>query len=113
MESSNAPAALSPWRAFWRWMAGSYAETMDRERVVRIATRLPFLLCTAILLAVICRQGASLFGVGTVFILYIAAATLWISGQHQASIKAAQSGKSADKPWTFPYLISAPHARTC
>jgi lysophospholipase L1-like esterase len=41
-----------------------------------------------------------------VFVVYVAAATLWIRGQHQASVDAVVQGKDSLRPWTFPYRTS-------
>jgi lysophospholipase L1-like esterase len=80
--------------------------TMSSARVARIAFRLSFLVAAAVALAIVCRQGSSLFEVGLVFTVYVAAATLWVRGQHQASVDAAQAGDETLYPWTFPYSIS-------
>jgi hypothetical protein len=76
--------------------------------MARIAFRLTFLVAAAVALAVVCRQGSSLFEVGLVFTVYVAAATLWVRGQYQASVDAAQQGNQSLQPWTFPYWISGP-----
>ncbi len=81
---------------------------MSSTRVARIAFRLSFLVAAAALLAFVCRQGSSLFEVGLVFTVYVAAATLWVRGQHQASVDAAQQGDESLRPWTFRYRISGP-----
>jgi hypothetical protein len=89
-------------------LAGPYAEAMDGERAARIVCRLPLFVATAVLLVVVCRQGATLFQVGLVFALYVVVTTVWVSGQHQASVKAARSENADERPWTFPYCISFP-----
>lgn len=81
---------------------------MTSARMARIAFRLTFLVAAAVALAVVCRQGSSLFEVGLVFTVYVAAATLWVRGQYQASVDAAQQGNQSLQPWTFPYWISGP-----
>jgi lysophospholipase L1-like esterase len=79
---------------------------MTWARVLRIAFRLTFLITAAGALAWVCRQGSSLSQVGLVFTVYVAAATLWVRGQYQASVDAAQQGDASLYPWTFPYWIS-------
>src|SRR4051812_6585089 len=79
---------------------------LGEARVVRIAMRLVFLLGAAAGLALVCRQGASLFAVGMVFVVYVVAATLWVRGQHQASVDAAQTDDDFLRPWTFPFTVS-------
>ena len=86
------------------------AGAMTSARIARIAFRLSFLIGAAVVLAVVCREGASLAWVGIVFTVYVAAATLWVRGQHQASVDAAQQGDESLYPWTFPYWISGPVA---
>ncbi|WP_410788631.1 GDSL-type esterase/lipase family protein [Kribbella sp. C-35] len=81
---------------------------MDGERVALIVSRLSLFVATAVLLVVVCRQGATLFHVVLVFTLYVAVAAVWVSGQHQASVKAARSKNADERPWTFPYWISLP-----
>src|SRR4051812_42398744 len=79
---------------------------MTCARAARIAFRLTFLVVAAGMLAWVCRQGSSLSEVGLVFTVYVAAATLWVRGQYQASVDAAQQGDESLYPWTFPYWIS-------
>ena len=79
---------------------------MTGARRARIVFRLGFLIAAAGVLAWRCREGASPFEVGVVFTVYVAAATLWIRGQYQASVDAAQKGDDALRPWTFPYPVS-------
>jgi uncharacterized membrane protein len=81
-------------------------DPMDKDRAWRIAFRLTFLVAAMVALAIVCRQGTSMFTVGLVLTVYVAAATLWIRGQHQASVDVAQ-GK-ATYVWTLPYWISGP-----
>jgi hypothetical protein len=80
---------------------------LPRERQVRIAIRLGLLLGAAALLAYVCRNGSSLFSVAVAFVVYVAAATLWIRGQHQVSVDAAQQGNDNLRPWTFRYRYTA------
>lgn len=93
-------------RRFRRWLAGPYASAMDSARAVRITARLLLFLGATVVLVVVCRQGSSLFQVGLAFSFYVAAITLWVRGQHQASVDAVTSGKAARQPWTPPYLLS-------
>src|SRR5215207_9259031 len=79
---------------------------MTPARIMRIALRLTFLLAATVGLVIVCREGSSLSEVGLVFTVYVAAATLWVRGQHQASVDAAQQGNESLRPWTFPYWIS-------
>jgi hypothetical protein len=80
---------------------------LPRERQVRIAIRLGLLLGAVALLAYVCRNGSSLFSVAVAFVVYVAAATLWIRGQHQVSVDAAQQGNDDLRPWTFRYRYTA------
>ena len=80
---------------------------LPRERRARIAIRLGILLGAAALLAYVCRNGSSLFSVAVAFVVYVAAATLWIRGQHQVSVDAAQQGNDDLRPWTFRYRYTA------
>jgi len=79
---------------------------MTGARLVRIVFRLSFLIAAAGVLAWRCREGVSPFEVGVAFTVYVAAATLWIRGQYQASVDAAQTGDETLRPWTFPYPLS-------
>ena len=79
---------------------------MPADRVARIAFRLGFFVLAAGGLAWVCRQGTSLLAVGLVFVVYVAAATLWVRGQHQASVDAVVLGDETLRPWTFGYRTS-------
>jgi hypothetical protein len=83
---------------------------MNADRKARIAIRLTFLVVAAVALAIVCRQGSSLFAAGLIFVVYVAAGTLWVRGQYQASVEAAREGDDNLLPWTFPYWISLPSA---
>jgi lysophospholipase L1-like esterase len=85
---------------------GDQDTAMKGDRVARIAFRLSGLVIAAGALAFVCRQGTSLFGVGIVFVGYVAAATLWVRGQYQASVDAALQGDESLQPWTFKYRTS-------
>lgn len=90
---------------FLRWLTGDLLD-LPRERRARIVFRLSFLVLAAGGLAWVCREGTSLLAVGLVFVVYVAAATLWIRGQHQASVDAVVQVKDCLRPWTFPYHTS-------
>lgn len=81
---------------------------MTCARRARIVFRLSFLIAAAIVLAGVCREGSSLFVVVLVFTVYVVAATLWVRGQYQASVDAAQQDDEMLRPWTFPYWVSMP-----
>lgn len=95
--------ALGAWASLRRAIREG---AMTSARAARIAFRLICLVAAALALAVVCRQGSSPFEVGLVFTVYVAAATLWVRGQYQASVDAAQQGNETLQPWTFPYWIS-------
>lgn len=80
---------------------------MSSDRVARIAFRLSFFVIAAGALAWVCREGTSLFEVGMAFVVYVAAATLWVRGQYQASVDAAVMGDESLRPWTFRYRTSS------
>lgn len=88
-----------------RWWTGDLLD-LPPDRRARIAFRLSFLVLAAGGLAWVCQQGTSLLAVGLVFVVYVAAATLWIRGQHQASVDAAVQANPRLRPWTFPYRTS-------
>ncbi|MBZ5737150.1 GDSL-type esterase/lipase family protein [Nocardioides mangrovi] len=79
---------------------------MDTYRIARIAWRLILMIGAAILLAWRCREGVSTVQVGIVFILYVAAATLWVRGQYEASTEAVRQDDESLRPYAFPYAVS-------
>lgn len=78
------------------------------ERWVRTATRVVGFWVSAGVLAYVCRQGVSSTVVGVVFVVYVAAATLWVRGQYEAALAAERPLVKTQRPWTPPYLVSAP-----
>src|SRR4051812_38204578 len=79
---------------------------MPDARGARIAFRLGFLVLAAGGPAWVCGQGISLFVVAVVFVVYVAAATLWVRGQYQASVDAVVLEDESLRPWTFGYPTS-------
>jgi len=77
-----------------------------RARWARIAIRVLFLVAATVALAIVCRQGSSLFLVGVAFTVYVAAATLWVRGQYQASVDAVRAGDPKLRPAAPSYWFS-------
>ena len=100
-EAHQPPETGDQRRGVLRWLTGDLLR-LPRERIARIVLRLTFLVLAAAGLAWVCREGTSPLAVGLVFVVYVAAATLWIRGQHQASVDAVVQGDDRLRPWTFP-----------
>lgn len=75
---------------------------------MRRTTRVVGFWLSAGVLAIVCRQGTSLAVVAVVFVVYVAAATLWVRGQYEAALDAERPMPKTQRPWTPPYRYSGP-----
>lgn len=73
-----------------------------------MTTRVAGFWLTAGVLAFVCRQGTSLAVVAVVFVVFVAAATLWVRGQYEAALDAERPLTKTRRPWTLQYRYSVP-----